>query len=168
MDDFIARSSRGRAALLLLLASMLFLVGGAWMAGLLGDPPESDRHSPAMTMVFGWVCMLVSGAAGAMWALRLFDSGEVLRIGRAGIRWTRWSDQVILWQDIAGVTVWSHKRQKMIVLHLRDATRYPGEGLQAQLQAANRLLTGGDIAISLVETDRHHEEAMQAIARFRR
>jgi hypothetical protein len=34
--------------------------------------------------------------------------------------------------------------------------------------SANRLLTGGDVALSLVGTDKSFDEAMEAIAEFRR
>ena len=64
--------------------------------------------------------------------------------------------------------MWSYKRQKSIVLHLSNPARFPGRGLTAKLASANRMLTGGDISISLTGTNRNFDDAMSAIVRFRR
>lgn len=98
---------------------------------------------------------------------QLFATGEELRIGQAGIRWVRWSEQMIPWSEIADVTTFIQSNDKWIVLHLRQPALYPGRGILGRLARANRSMTGGDISFSLADTNRSFEEAMAAIARYR-
>jgi len=119
-----------------------------------------------MVEAIGWISILFFGFCGISWARKLFSAGEVLRIGSAGIRWTRWSGDTIPWSDISDVTVWSYNKQRSIILHLRDPALFPGRGILAWAAGANRALSGGDIALSLTATDRSFDDAM-AIARFR-
>jgi hypothetical protein len=167
MEDFIAYPSRMRLVLLGLGAAA-FVVLGLWMAGIFGPPPDSDRYSASTIFALGWICVVFFGLCGGAAIKKLFDAGEQLRIGRSGIRSTPWSDQTIPWSEFTDVTTWSHKQQNMIILHLRDPARFPGRGIGAMLSGANRMLTGGDIWISMTATDRSFEEAMSAIARFRK
>lgn len=167
MRDFVAYPSRLRIALLILLA-VGFVVLGLWMVGRLGPVPTSRRYAPMTVLVTGWAAVVFFGLCALAGVKRLFESGEQVRIGAAGIRWVRWSDQTIPWTEIRDVTVWTYKRQRAIVLHLRDPARFPGRGPLAVLARANRALTGGDIAISLTGTDRSFAQAMAAIADFRR
>lgn len=167
MTDFVAYPSRGRIALLVL-AAFGFVLIGLWMAGMFGPVPASRRYSPETTVAIGWVCAVFFGACAVGWGRRLFESGEQLRIGPAGIRWARWSEQTNPWAEIRDVTVWKYRRQRAIVLHLRDPAPFPGKGMAAALVGANRRMTGGDIAISLNGTDRSFAQAIAAFARFRR
>jgi hypothetical protein len=168
MEDFIAYPSRTRLVLLGLGAAA-FVALGLWMGGVFGPPPESDRYSASTIFAIGWICVVFFGLCGAAAIKKLFDPGEQLRIGRSGILTTPWSDQTIPWSEITDVTVWSYRHQKMITLHLRDPARFPGgRGIGALLAGANRSLTGGDISISMTATDRSFEDAMSAIARFRK
>jgi hypothetical protein len=102
-----------------------------------------------------------------LWIRKLFDGREQLRIGPAGLRTVQWSEQTIPWSEIADVTTWSYKRQKVIILHLRDSTHFPGRGVAAMLASANRGMTGGDISISLTGTNRRFSDALSAIESFR-
>jgi hypothetical protein len=115
----------------------------------------------------GWFSVLFFGLCGIAAVKRLFDPNDQLKIGPSGVRWRPWSEHTIPWSEIVEVTIWSFKRQKAIVLHLRSPASFPGRGLAAMFAGANRKLTGGDISISLTGTDRSFEEAMSAIARFR-
>lgn len=167
MPEFVALPSRWRIALLLLGAAA-FVVVGLWMAGVFGAAPESRRYPHEMTVAIGWVCAGFFGLCGAAVTLRLFETRAQVRIGARGIHVARWSDETMPWSEIARVSEWSFRGQRSIILHLRDPKRFPGRGLSARLAAANRVLTGGDIAISLTGTDRSVDEALAAIARFRR
>ncbi len=167
MEDFIAYPSRTRVVLLGLGAAA-FVALGLWMTGIFGAPPDSHRYSASTIFALGWICVVFFGLCGAAAIKKLIDAGEQLRIGRSGIRSTPWSDQTIPWSEITDVTTWSHRRQNMIILHLRDPSRFPGRGIGAMLAGANRRLTGGDIWISMTATDRSFEEAMSAIAQFRK
>lgn len=166
MEDFVARSSRWRLALLLL-AAAAFVAGGLWMGGAFGPAPESSRYPAEFTFVLGWFCAIFFGLCGIMAAKSLFGASEPLRIGPVGVRWTPWSTETIPWSDITDVTTWKSRGQTMIVLHLRDPSRFPGRGWLSRLAGINRRLTGGDVAISLTATDRSPAEAMAAIERFR-
>jgi len=166
MQDFVAKPSPVRV-ILAIIGSITFVAIGLWMIGLFGDPPVPDRLSPAAVYVFGWLSVLFFSIAAIFWAKRLFGTGEELRIGAAGIRWSRWSDQTIPWHEIRDVTEWSFSGQRSIILHLRNPGRFPGRGILARAAKANHALTGGDIALSLTGMDRAHGEAMGAIVRFR-
>lgn len=166
MDDFVAYPSRPRIALFTL-GSVAFVVAGLWMGGMFGPVPTSSRSSPVLVFAAGWLSVVFFGFCGLMWGKRLFDRREQLRIGPDGIRSALWSDQTIPWSEIVDVTTWSYRGQKTIVLHLRDKTRFPGRGMAAMFASANRGLTGGDITISLMGTNRGVEDALSSIARFR-
>ena len=167
MGDFVAYNSRWRVALLVL-GSIAFVALGLWMVGAFGYVPSSRRYSTSVTFILGWCCVLFFGLCGIAALKRLFDNKVQLQIGHSGIRWCPWSDHLIPWSEIIDVTTWSHQRQKIIILHLKDSALFPGRGLAAKLARANRMLTGGHISISLTGTDRSYDDAMSAIAYFRR
>lgn len=151
---------------------MLFAAVGAvalgiWMIGGFGEVPSSRRYSSGFFRAIGWLCILFFGTCGLAIVKKLFDNSAQLQIGPSGIRWSPWSDQLIPWSEIIDVTTWGHKGQRFIILHLTNADRFPSRGLSAKLAGANRMLTGGDIHISLTGTDRTHDEALDAIAQFR-
>lgn len=167
MEDFVARNSLGRLASITS-GSAVFVLCGLWMAGVFGPFPTSSRYSPAVLSVAGWSSVIVFGFAGTLSIRRAFDNRVQLLIGSVGIHSPHWSDNPIPWSEIIDVTTWSHSGQKMILLHLQNKDRYPGRGLTALLKQANRRLTGGDITISLTGSDREFDDALAAIAYFRR
>lgn len=161
MDDFVAYPSPWRIALLIL-GSMGFVVLGLKMAGAFGLSPRSGNPSPV-----GWFSVIFFGFCAIMGMKMLFNTREQVRIGATGIRWTRWSDQLIPWSEIEKVTTWHYKGQKSIILHLRDPDLFPGRGILGRAAKANRLMTGGDIGITMIGTNRSFADAMAAIDRFR-
>ncbi len=167
MKDFVANPSKLRIALLIL-GSAVFVALGFWMIGTFGPPPESQRYGPAFIKIIGWVAIIFFGFCGLAIAKMLFDSDEQVRINALGIYWKRWSSQTIPWSEITDVGVWEYQRQKSIILNLRDPARFPSSTVMGKLAAANRALTGGDIAITLSGTDGRFDEAMAAIEHFRR
>lgn len=166
MHDFVAKSSPMKVAIAVM-GSLAFIGIGLWMIGVFGDPPMQRRLSPAVVYGIGWITVLFFGSTAVLWAKRLVGAGEEVRIGAAGIRWARWSDQTIPWPEIRDVTEWSASGQRSIILHLRNPARYPGRGILGWFAKANHALTGGDIALSLTGLDRTHDEAMAAVKRFR-
>ncbi len=172
MDEFRAYYSRWRVALLFLLC--LGFVGlGLWLAGVIGELPDPENWSrrgrripPEVVAYVGWFCAAFFGACLPVIAKRFFDHDVQLQIGQAGIKWSKWSDTTIPWSEIDRVSVWSHRRQKHIILHLHRPEAFPGRGIAARLAPANRMLTGGDIGITLVGTDRTFDDAMAAIDQF--
>lgn len=166
MNDFIAYPSRWRIALLIL-GSIIFVIGGLVMVGAFGSLPDSSRYSPTVVFAVGWLSVSFFGLCGLVWTKRMFETREQLRIGPTGIYSAQWSDQTIPWSEIADISVWSFKKQKSIILHLRDPSRFPARGIASMLAGGNRMLTGGHLAITLTGTDREFDDAMLAISHFR-
>lgn len=159
MPAFTARPSRWRLVLLLL-AGVGFVVLGAWVAGLLGDPPKPGKEWA------GWLGILFFSACVPILAMRLFDNDDQVRIDQRGIHSKQWSADIIPWSEISDVNVWQLRRERLIVLHLRDATLFPSTTLLGKLAAANRAMTGGDISISLAGTDGRFDDAIAAIGHY--
>lgn len=137
------------------------------MGGAFGPPPGSRRYPPELVAAIGWGCALFFALCGAAAVRMIFDRREQVRIGPSGIGSARWRHGTIPWVEIGDVTIWVHRGQRVIVLHLRDPSRYPERGARAVLASANKALTGGDLTLSMVGTDRSFDEAMAAIVRFR-
>lgn len=167
MEDFVAYPSRWRIVLLIL-GALAFVAIGFLMIGAFGEPPRSDRYSPIMMSAIGWSAIIFFGLCAFAAGKRLFETGEELRIGRNGIQCRRWSDELIPWSAISDVTIWSTRGQRFIILHLFDPPSFPRRrGALGKLAVANRVLTGGDVCISLTTTDRSFGEAMAAIEQWR-
>lgn len=138
------------------------------MIGAFGEVPVTENYSYRKTVTLGWVCILLFGFCGIMWARRIAQVGEELRISPSGIRWVPWSDQTIPWSEIRDVGTWTSEQGiRTIVLHLYNPRAYPGRGFQRLMRLANKMFVGGDIHLSLASTDRSLDEAMAAINRFR-
>ncbi len=166
MNAFVAYNSKWRIGLLIIVA-IGFVTTGLWMIGAFGIVPRSERLGPAGTVFWGWASIVFFGPGALLLLRRLFDETEQVRIDASGIRWAKWSGELIPWSEITEVSTWSYKRQNCIVLHLREPSRFPGSGLAQALRSINKQLTGGDIAISMTGTDRSFKDAMAAIAQFR-
>ena len=171
MPDFVAYNSRWRLALLFAFA-VGFVALGTLPTGLLGEVPsftDSPRRRlpPEVEVSVGWACIAFSGLCAVATGKRFFHGKVQLAIGVNGIISSQWSEKLIPWSEITNVSTWSHKRQKMIILHLKNPDQFPGRGLAGKLTFANRVLTRGDLAISLTGTDRSFDEAMSAIEEFR-
>lgn len=165
MEEFTAHYAKGRIAAMLL-GALIFVALGCWMIGLFGPPPVSARIGPVKAVVAGWVGIVFFGLCAVLLARRLFDDSAVLRIGPSGLQAAQWSDDLIPWSQITDVTTWTHQKQTMIVLHLRDPAMFPGRGMAGMLARANSKLTGGDVTISLTGSNRSPNEALSAMARY--
>ncbi|MBB3034015.1 STM3941 family protein [Alteriqipengyuania lutimaris] len=166
MQEFVAHNSRWRLAAIFLIAAG-FVALGIWFVGGFGEAPSSTRRPTTYGIAIGWLCIFFFGLCALAIAKKFFDDRPQLQIGPSGIQWCPWSDDIIPWSEISDVTSWSYNGQNTIVLHLNEPTCFPGRGLAAKLRGASRMLTGGDIAISLTGTDRGYDEAMAAIASYR-
>lgn len=159
MQTFVARPSFVRL-LLMLMASLAFVFGGVWMAGFLGEVPKPGKEW------VGWMSMIFFGVCGVVIFVRLFDRDDQMKISSMGIYCKQWSRDTIPWSEIAKVSVWEFKKQKSILLHLQNPERFPSTTWFGKLGAANRALTGGDIALNMQGTDKTFDEAMSAIDYF--
>jgi hypothetical protein len=160
MDSYVARSSPLKM-LKLFAAAAGFVVLGAWIAGLFGEAPQ-----PGMEF-WGWLSILFFGACGIAMLPSLLTTGDAIRISAQGIYFKRWSDATIPWSEITRVSRFSVEGQDMIILNLKDPSRFPSTGLLGKLNPANRALSSGDITIPLAGTTGNFDEAMAAIDHFR-
>jgi hypothetical protein len=98
---------------------------GLWMIGAFGPPPTSHRYSESETIAIGRASVPFFGLSGIVGFAKIFDTNEQLRINSAGIRYAAWSTKTIPWREIIDVADWTYRRQKAIVLHLRNPALYP-------------------------------------------
>lgn len=156
MQPLVARNSRWRI-LLIILGSLAFVVAGVWIAGVAGPAPKPGKEW------VGWLSIIFFGAGAAVVGSQLFNDDIQIRISDSGIYYRKWSEQTIPWGEISAVSVWTFRRQKFPILHLVQPNRYPSRTLSGKLSATNRLLTGGDITISLSGMDRNFNDVVAAI-----
>jgi hypothetical protein len=157
---FVAKPSRWRL-LLFLLGAAAFVAIGLWIAGMFGAPPEPDFSW------FGWIAIAFFGSCGAAITLRLFDSGDEIRVDHQGFYWKRWSVTPIPWSAVQAVRSAEMSSQKFVCIDLVDPDRYPSDRMLGRLAGANKALGFGDIALSATGTDRTHSELLAAISGFR-
>ncbi len=158
-EDFVARYAPARL-LLMLCGAIAFVALGLWIGGAFGEPPRPGKE------IWGWLAAGLFGLCACAIAPRLGDRDDQLRISPSGIQSKPWSDDLIPWSQISRISVWEHRNQRSILLHLLHPERFPSQRLLGKLAAANRALTGGDVAITLTGTDRTFDDAMRAIERF--
>ena len=161
-DEFIANASRWKLALFSL-GSLGFVLLGLWILGVFGEAPERARNSPIFGASFGILATVFFGFCFFAISRQFIGGGELLRINASGIVALRWSDQLIPWSEIEDVSTWSHRGTRVINLHLRNPEFYPGKGIAAVLQKANRSMVGGDIHIAMTGLDRSFSDALDAI-----
>lgn len=165
-DSFVAYPSRWRLALLMMLG-LGFVALGFWMIGAFGSVPSSTRYPYLETLIVGWVCLIFSGVCVVAYISRLLEAGQQMRVDASGILFSQWSDATIPWSQISDVTVRSYQSSRFIIIHLKNRRLYPGKGLTGLLAGPNRMMTGGDISLSLSGTDRSYDEAISAIEQYR-
>lgn len=126
-----------------------------------------EAELSVLSRAIGAIGTVLFASLGVLVVIRLFDRGEQLRVSSDGIYDKQWSETVIPWDQIVGVTVWQYRRQRAIILHLADPRRFPSTTVLGRLAGANRRLTGGDIAISLTPMDRGFDETLAVIEDYR-
>lgn len=166
MDDFIALTSRWRTALLVI-CSLCFVAGGIWMAGWFGPVPVSVRSGPFITIFLGWVSILFFGTCAAVLTKAWWTKPERLRINQSGVELAGWCHGPIPWAEIADVSEWRYRGDRQIILRLRDPSKFSKNGLSQLAGRASRILIGGEVAITLLGTDRNFDDAWSAIKAFR-
>lgn len=160
MFPFVARPSASQN-LQLLGAGLALILACAYLAGLLTDDYPAGREW------IGWGGMAIFGAFTGIILVRTFDYEDMLRIGPSGIWYRDWSDDVIPWREISDVGTLRIRGQTLILLSLVDPKRFPSSTARGRAAAMDRAITGGDIAITLMASDRTFEEAMAAIEAYR-
>lgn len=126
-----------------------------------------EAELSVLSRAIGVIGTVLFASLGVLVVIRFFDRGEQLRVSSDGIYYKQWSETVIPWDQIVGVTVWQYRRQRAIILHLTDPRRFPSTTVLGRLAGANRRLTGGDIAITLTPMDRGFDETLAVIEDYR-
>jgi hypothetical protein len=120
----------------------------------------------AKVLIASYVGIAFFGLCALAGARQLFRTEPVLEIDQAGILWRRWSDQIIPWSAIAGMSVLHIRRQRSLTLTLFAPENFPGKGLMGLLAGPNRAMSGGDISLNLAGTDRGFDDMLAAIDRI--
>jgi len=94
---------------------------------------------PIVASVVAAIGLVFFGLCTFLWIKWLFDIQSEIIIDARGIQYRRWSDQPILWADIAELFEFSIQKQRMIGLNLHDPAEYPGGGLMGNLASAKKL-----------------------------
>jgi hypothetical protein len=156
---FVARVSRLRTGVLIA-GAIGFVAACLWILSL----PASEISE--MAVIAAYVGIPFFGVCAIVGARQLFRTEPVLQIDENGILWRRWSDEVIPWSAIRGMSILEIRRQRSLTLKLVEPERYPGKGLLGLLAGANRALSGGDINLNMAGTDRRFDEMLAAIDHF--
>ena len=159
MDQVVARPSVWRM-ILLVICGFGFIAMGVFIAGWIGEAPKPGKEW------LGWVVLGIFVPATIMLIIRMFETGDVMRISAQGIYYRYWSEDTIPWDAIEKIIIWSYRGQKTIVLKLADVSRYPASSLWRKLISLNSRTAGGDIAINLARTNLSMRRALSAIEHF--
>lgn len=164
-EAYVANYSRARLVLLGL-GSLVFVIGGLWMAGLFGEVPTSRRLGPEMTQVVGWVAVLFFGFCGFIIVRQLLRAGVAFRIDADGITHAQAVRQSFTWDEITKLQPVSMGNQPMVCYEVVQERLDKMGGIRAKLAAANRSMTGCSFALAMSGTDAKMEEVVAALEHF--
>lgn len=162
---YVANYSRMRLVLLGL-ASVGFVIGGLWMAGLFGEVPASRRLGPEMTQLVGWVAVVFFGFCGFVIVRQFLRAGEAFRIDAGGITHGQAVRQSFTWNEITKLQPVRMGNQQMVCYEVVQHRLDQIGGIRAKLAAANRKMTGCSFALALSGTDAKMDQVVDALERF--
>lgn len=165
MEEFVANNSRWKCALLLFV-SLIGIIFFVWTAGLLDPQSMPERQYSKLDMVVALFGALASAQLALRSALRWWNDKDYLVIGRQGIRFVGWSDELIPWKVIEDISTRDFRGYRIIILGLKQPHRFRRRGLIGKLGWLDGLIVRGKIDISLLGADRSLDEAMVAIRNF--
>ena len=152
-DTVVVTSSRVRTALLCL-GALAFVVGGLWMAGVLGPSPRIFRGGPRSVLAaVGWLSVVVFGLALAVLVGRLVRPRPALVLDHLGFTDTATASAAgrVAWAEVTGVGTTGTGQQRLLVVDVRDEQalldRLPAG--RRRLTAASRAMTGHPVNIPL-------------------
>ena len=147
-----------RVQILLLVAGALcFVVGGVWIAGLSGMPPQPGK------VWIGWLLIVFFGACEIAGGFRLFNTGEEMQINSRGVYWRQWSETVIPWHAVERIEEQSVNSQRLLSVYLKNPTFYPSTTILGKLAGANRALGFASLALNTMGTDQKFDEMVDAV-----
>ncbi|QYJ06236.1 STM3941 family protein [Qipengyuania flava] len=166
-DAFVARYSRWRLCLLLLL-SLGFVVGGLWMLEVFGELGEPSPRRPFGTLpraaypYVGALNVAFFGWAAIIALRRIFLRQDAVRISASGIWTGQHYSRAFAWDEVTTI----NPAPPIIRFEVTEGVR---KGLPVWLRAygaINRSLMGSSFAISLGSLDANKDEMIDAIVRY--
>ena len=139
--------------LLLLVLAIAFVALGLWL--LLAEPEFVKDQSGYNNLLFipglAWAVVLFFGLGVLLAVWRLLSSEPGLILNRNGVKiFTIGQETFLPWSDVAGLSVFGVRRNRMLVLHLRDPEKFIQTIGKARrpLARTSLKLCGSPIAIS--------------------
>ena len=155
-DRFVARFSPYRLLFLSAL-SLGFVVLSLWMIGAFGSYPDNGLGWG------GWLGLIFFGPCTVILLRRVADRRPQIIADSRGLYWRAWSEEVIPWSELNGITVHHVQRQRLIGLRLRNRAAYPPTTKLGQLARYNAELGFSDVTLSAQGLDRSFDELHRAI-----
>jgi hypothetical protein len=153
MQKIIVPLSKSKI-MLLLVASVLFVIAGYWMFGLDAAEVESHRrfNSPLLVHGIGLASIVFGGLGVIAIARKLVDSSPGLVLDERGLtdNSSAFSAGLIPWPDITGFEIRQIQKQRILYVLLKDPDKYIsrfGPVKQALLKA-NQRIAASPVAIT--------------------
>jgi len=132
-----------------------FVLVCAWLV-------TQDEVAPLLAGVVGLI--FFGGCTIAiLWRLR--HVGPAIEISTAGLCWRQFSDRTIPWHEVVHAEVRVVRRQKFLCLWLRTPVQWRGR-MMAKSAALSTQMGFGDMALSVLGTDRSFDELVVAVAHY--
>lgn len=138
---------------LIIVGSFLFVILGVWLASL-DDVVIRELHrynNPTFVHAVGNVCVLFFSACCLFGFVKFFDKKPGLVLSSTGIvdNSSGVAAGFIPWTEITGVSIYELGRQKMLIVKVRDPSKYINRGspLKRALNRANNSMCGSPIVI---------------------
>jgi len=136
---------------LLVIACILFVLGGIWMLGADGD--EGEKYSILFLKGIGILSIGFFGMAGVIGLKQLFDSKSGLVIDEEGIvdHTNASSVGLIEWKDIIGIRMGKVESTKFLLIDVIDDAKYIEKApnkMAAKLMQANKSMYGTPLSIT--------------------
>jgi hypothetical protein len=151
-----ARNSRGKLARLLL-GAILLTIGAA-----IGIRDPGIASHP-LTQIACWVGIIFFPLCALVAVRQLFRTGQIMEINPVGLRWRRWSGELIPWGAFERARPMTIQRQRFLALWFRDPGAHHASTLLGRSAAVNRTLNFGDMALTASGLDCSYEEIEAAV-----
>ena len=146
--------------------SLLFVLGGLWMVGLLGEPPEARRLSPMLRIIFGYGAILFFGVLSLATLQKALTGGLALRIDETGLYYPRVSKTTMAWEDIESFRLTDVMGTKLVAFELREGHNVPIGPIARLSMSANKAMVGYSNSIATNGIDATAPEVAAAMKAF--
>ena len=159
-DQVIASFGRSIPKMIGLLA-LGVLMTGLGVAIALGYVGPADFYKIAV----GWFAALFFGLCTLAILAQTFRAGPVVVVTRDGIRYHRRAKELIRWQEVSAISVQAIKRQRFVVLKLRDSGWTGDSDYVRAVDATNQAFGFHGVWISMTGLDGSIDDLLDAIAK---